>query len=234
MITLASQTLHLTELSSSVIEEMFNVFNENFAQTSFDIFQRDLSNKDWVILLRDATNRVQGFSTLALYETEFESQKMSVVYSGDTIIRPEYWGTPQLPSTWIKTVLEKSKSMQQPLYWLLISSGYKTYRFLSVFYKTFYPHYAHPTPSRMQALIHHLASKRFGDDYVPELGVVKFKVGATPLRDGVADVTDERLHDPHVAHYIKINPRHEQGDELVCITQVHPDNFTPAGRRMAR
>jgi hypothetical protein len=31
-----------------------------------------------------------------------------------------------------------------------------------------------------------------------------------------------------------MNPHHEQGDELVCITQVHPDNFTPAGRRMAR
>ena len=234
MPTLASQTLRRADLSSLVIEEMFNLFSENFAQTSLEIFQRDLGNKDWVILLHDEANRVQGFSTLALYETEFEAQKLSVVYSGDTIIRREYWGTPQLPSAWIKTVLERSKSMQQPLYWMLISSGYKTYRFLSVFYKIFYPHYAHPTPPKMQALMRHLAAQRFGDDYLPELGVVRFTVGATPLREGVAEVTDERLHDPHVAHYIKINPQHEQGDELVCITQVHSDNFTPAGRRMAR
>lgn len=234
MNNLISQTVHRAELSSGTIEEMFAVFSENFEQSSVEIFQRDLSGKDWVILLRDEQNCVQGFSTLALYETEFEGQKMSVVYSGDTIIRREYWGTPQLPSTWIKTVLEKSQSMQQPLYWLLISSGYKTYRFLSVFYKTFYPHYACPTPPHIQALMHHLASQRFGDDYIAELGVVRFKVGATPLRDGVAVVTDERLHDPHVAHYIKMNPHHDQGDELVCITQVHPDNFTPAGRRMAR
>jgi hypothetical protein len=234
MNNLISQTVHRAELSSSMIEEMFVVFSESFDQSSSEIFQRDLSGKDWVILLRDEQCRVQGFSTLALYETEFDGQKMSVVYSGDTIIRPEYWGTPQLPSTWIKTVLEKSAKMQQPLYWLLISSGYKTYRFLSVFYKTFYPHYACPTPPDIQALMHHLASQRFGDDYLPHLGVVRFKVGATPLRDGVAAVTDERLHDPHVAHYIKMNPYHDQGDELVCITQVHPDNFTPAGRRMAR
>jgi hypothetical protein len=231
---LISQTLHRTELREDAVNEMFAVFNESFEQTSPEIFQRDLNNKDWVILLRDEQNRIQGFSTLALHETEFESQKLSVVYSGDTIIRREYWGTPQLPSTWIKTVLDKSKSMQQPLYWLLISSGYKTYRFLSVFYKTFYPHYNDPTPPHIQSLMHHLALRRYGDDYKPELGVVRFKVGATPLREGVAEVTDERLHDPHVAHYIKINPHHDRGDELVCLTRIHPDNFTPAGRRMAR
>jgi hypothetical protein len=234
MTALTSQTVHRTELSQPAIEEMYAVFRENFEQTSLEIFQRDLSGKDWVILLQDDLCRVQGFSTLALYETEFELQRMSVAYSGDTIIRRAYWGTPQLPSAWIKTVLEKSKSMPQPLYWLLISSGYKTYRFLSVFYKTFYPHYACPTPPHIQALIHHLTLQRFGNDYLPELGVVRFKVGATPLRGGVAEVTDERLHDPHVAHYIKLNPRHDRGDELVCITQVHPDNFTAAGRRMAR
>jgi hypothetical protein len=234
MVTLTSQTIHRSELSSTVIEEMFAVFRENFEQTSPEIFERDLSDKDWVILLRDEANRVQGFSTLALYETEFETQKISVVYSGDTIIRREFWGTPQLPSAWIHTVLEKSKSMQQPLYWLLISSGYKTYRFLSVFYKVFYPHNAIPTPPAIQSLMCHLAGQRFGDDYLPELGVVRFKVGATPLRDGVAEVTDERLHDPHVLHYLKMNPHHDQGDELVCLTQIHPDNFTPAGKRMAR
>jgi hypothetical protein len=234
MPTLTSQTLPRADLSSSVIADMFAVFRENFEQTSPDIFHRDLANKDWVILLHDEERRVQGFSTLALYETEFDSQKLSVVYSGDTIIRREFWGTPQLPSAWIHTVLEKSAVMQQPLYWLLISSGYKTYRFLSVFYKVFYPHYAIPTPPHIQSLMCHLATQRFGDDYLPDLGVVRFKLGATPLREGVAEVTDERLHDPHVAHYLKLNPRHDQGDELVCLTQVHPDNFTPAGHRMAR
>ncbi len=234
MINLTSQTIHRTELTANTIEEMFAVFHENFDQSTPEIFQRDLGGKDWVILLRDEQNRVQGFSTMALYETEFESQQMSVVYSGDTIIRRAYWGTPELPSAWIKTVLEKSANMSQPLYWLLISSGYKTYRFLSVFYKSFYPHYAYATPPHIQTLIHHLAAQRFGDDYIPALGVVRFKVGATPLRDGVAEITDERLRDPHVAHYININPHHDQGDELVCITRIHPDNFTPAGRRMAR
>jgi len=232
---LTSETLSRAELTSETIQEMFCVFSENFARTSLDLFQRDLEDKNWVILIRDdAMHRVQGFSTLALYETEFLGSPLSVVYSGDTIIRRAYWGTPELPRRWIHTVLEKSKKMAQPVYWLLISSGYKTYRFLTVFYKEFYPRYDRPTPPTIQALMDHLASQRFGAEYQCEEGVVRFINGATPLRDGIAHVTEERLQDPHVAFYISKNPGHVNGDELVCITRIHPDNFTPAGRRMAR
>jgi hypothetical protein len=235
MINLASQTIHRTELTANTIEEMFAVFHENFDQSSPEIFQRDLGGKNWVILLRDtATQTLQGFSTLSLYETNFGDTPLSVVYSGDTIIRRAYWGTPELPSAWIKTVLEKSANMPQPLYWLLISSGYKTYRFLTVFYKEFYPCYDKPTPPETQAILQHLADQRFGAEYLPQQGIVRFTQGATPLREGVAEVTDERLRDPHVAFYIAANPGHANGDELVCITRIHPDNFTPAGRRMAR
>lgn len=214
---------------------MFRVFSENFNGATMEIFERDLSNKNWVILLSDAeTKELEGFSTLALYETEFNNKPISVVYSGDTIIRREYWGTPELPKSWIHTVLEKSANMVQPLYWLLISSGYKTYRFLTVFYKEFYPRHDKQTPLEMQAIMEHLATQRFGAEYHCEDGVVRFRDGATPLRDGIAEVTEERLQDPHVAFYIAKNPGHVNGDELVCITQIHPDNFTPAGRRMAR
>jgi len=233
--SLASQTLSRVDLTQETIRAMFDLFRENFEQTSFDIFERDLNNKDWVILIRDSErNAIQGFSTLALYETDHAGQRISVVYSGDTIIRRAYWGTPQLPSTWIKTVLEKSANMAQPLYWLLISSGYKTYRFLTVFYKEFYPRYDHLTPPALQTLMDGLACERFGADYHPDLGIVRFHNGATPLREGLAEITAERLHDPHIAFYIGRNPGHLNGDELVCLTRVHPDNFTPAGRRMAR
>ena len=234
-LSLTSTAIPRDDLSGTDIQSMFRVFSENFDGATKNIFERDLSNKNWVILLRDGeTSELEGFSTLALYETQFNNQLMSVVYSGDTIIRRAYWGTPELPRSWIHTVLEKSAHMPQPLYWLLISSGYKTYRFLTVFYKEFYPHYGKPTPPEMQARMKYLATQRFGSDYHCKEGVVRFQNGATPLRKGIAEVSDERLHDPHVAFYISKNPGHVHGDELVCITQIHPDNFTAAGRRMAR
>ena len=232
---LTSYTLTRAELTPETIQEMFDVFSENFAQSSLELFNRDLNNKNWVILIRDSEkNQVQGFSTLDIYEIDYQGRPITVVYSGDTIIRRAYWGTPELPKRWIHTVLEKTADMPQPVYWLLISSGYKTYRFLTVFYKEFYPCHERSTPPEMKALMDHIATQRFGAEYQPDFGVVRFQNGATPLREGVAEVTDERLKDEHIAFYLEKNPHHNQGDELVCITRVHPDNFTPAGRRMAR
>jgi hypothetical protein len=230
---LLSSTVARADLTSADVQSMFRVFSENFAGAALELFERDLGNKDWVILLRDGqTHEIEGFSTLALYESTFNGQPLSVAYSGDTIIRPAYWGTPELPRAWIKTVLEKSAGMPQPVYWLLISSGYKTYRFLTVFYKEFYPRYDRPTPPATQALMDDLALQRFGADYRCEEGVVRFTSGATPLREGVATVEAERLRDPHVAFFVKRNPGHVNGDELVCLTRIHPDNFTAAGKRM--
>jgi hypothetical protein len=234
-VSLITAVVPCEDLSRPDIQSMYRVFAENFDGAALENFERDLGTKNWVIILRDPeTGEIEGFSTIALYETTFNDQPLSVVYSGDTIIRPEYWGTPQLPSMWIKTVLEKSASMVQPLYWLLISSGYKTYRFLTVFYKEFYPRHDVSTPPELRSLMEHLATQRFGPDYHPDQGVVRFSSGATPLREGVAEVTDQRLHDPHVVFYLERNPGYVHGDELVCITRIHPDNFTPAGRRMAR
>lgn len=232
---LIGAALPRSNLTDQDIQKMFNVFQDYYQGTTLEIFQRDLSNKNWVIILRDPESRtIQGFSTLAFYKSLVKGNPVGVVYSGDTIVRPAYWGTPELPRTWIKTVLEIGGRLPKPLYWLLISSGYKTYRFLTIFFKEFYPRHDRPTPPEIQEVIHHLARERFGSDYCPESGIVRFSEGATPLREGIAEITEKRLKDPHVAFFVARNPGHTQGDELVCLTHIHPNNFTPAGRRMTR
>ena len=217
------------------IAKMYDLFRDHFEDTTAESFRRDLDNKNWVILLRDAASRaIQGFSTLACYETTLKGKRVGVIYSGDTIIRRAYWGTSTLPRSWAKMVFEIGERLPQPLYWLLISSGYKTYRFLPVFFAEFYPRFDRPTPPEVQEIIHHLAGERFGSDYDPESGIVRFSEGATPLRAGVAPVEDRRLRNPHVAFFVAKNPGYIRGDELVCLTEIRLDNLSPAGRRMTQ
>jgi hypothetical protein len=210
------------------------LFAEHYELSCPDDFRRDLAEKDQVVLLRDEANdALQGFSTLATYTTTVQGREVGVVYSGDTIIRPAFWGTPALPSVWIKRVLALAATMPQPVYWLLISSGYKSYRFLPVFYREFYPRFDCPTPADLQSVMNTLACERFGDQYNPVTGIVRFANGGTPLRAGVADVNEERQRNTHVRFFLERNPGHAQGDELVCLTQIAWENLTPAGRRMA-
>jgi hypothetical protein len=231
---LSSKTVARAGLADDTCRAMFALFDEYYLGATMEIFQRDLGNKDWVILLLDDEGKVQGFSTLAFYESAMHGKKVSVVFSGDTIIRREFRGSSELPRAWAMTVLREGMNLPQPLWWLLISSGYKTYRFLPLFYKEFYPRCDAPTPPEMQALIDHLAQERFGADYDAARGVVRFATGATPLRDGVAEIDQGRLQDPHVAFFVQANPGHVQGDELVCLARIHPDNFTAAAQRMYR
>ncbi len=232
---LLSQTIPLAQISGEEILEMYALLQNHYDQTTYEIFTRDLSNKNWVVILRNAeSSKIEGFSTLAFYESNIDGEPVGVVYSGDTIIRKKFWGTPELPKKWIKTVLQVGQEVPEPLYWLLISSGYKTYRFLPVFFKEFYPRYDRATPTDYQAIMDHLANERFGEDYLQAEGVVRFSKGATPLKKGIADVKSSRLQNEHVRFFFEKNPGHIRGDELVCVTIIHPDNFTAAGRRMAR
>lgn len=234
-VRLSGEALPRPDLTHEHIRRMFELFQDHYENAAFDTFERDLNAKNWVILLRDReSDSIQGFSTLAFYQSLVDGDPLGVVYSGDTVIRPDYWGTFELPRTWIRAVMRIGAGLSQPLYWLLISSGYKTYRFLPVFFEEFYPRYDRPTPSEVQQLIHHLAGERFGSEYHPGLGIVRFSDGATPLRPEVAQIGEKRLKDPHVAFFVEKNPGHVQGDELVCLTRIHPDNFAPAGLRMMR
>jgi hypothetical protein len=234
MRSLHSRVLATSDLTPDEIATLYGLFAESFVATP-DLFERDLQRKDWVILLSDAeTGAVQGFTSLSFYETEAAGRRLSVVYSGDTLIRPAYRGTPELSRIWIKTVLALGEGYRQPLYWLLLSSGYRTYRFLPLFFQEFYPRHDQPTPAVEQALLDELAAERFGPELDRERGIVRFSQGATPLRAGVAEVTAGRLGDPHVDFFLRRNPGHERGDELVCLTRIHRENLTAAGRRMAR
>lgn len=233
MTTLKSRVMAVGELSQPEIAALYDLFSECFVAER-ELFLRDLSRKNWVILLEDSEGGLQGFTTLSLYETTACGRPLSVVYSGDTLVRPAHWGTMELPRSWIKTVLALSAGMTQPLYWLLLTSGFRTYRFLPVFFREFHPRYDQATPPGLQDLLGKLALARFGADFHGSEGIVRFASGATPLRAGVSEVAEERLKDPHIAFCLKKNPGHAQGDELVCLTLIHPDNLTAAGRRMLR
>ena len=118
-------------------DAMYRLLVENFAGVSPRQFADDLAEKNWVILLEDQERcAIRGFSTLLAYETRFEGEPVSVIYSGDTIVSRDAWGTSALPRTWIASVNRlRTLYPNGPLWWLLITSGFRTYRFLPLFWR---------------------------------------------------------------------------------------------------
>ena len=57
------------------------------------------------------------------------------------------------------------------LYWFLIAKGYRTYRFLPVFFREFYPRYECATPAWAKSLLDALGRTMFGQAYDPRRGL---------------------------------------------------------------
>jgi hypothetical protein len=217
--------------------QMYALLRMYFSGTARAQFEADLREKESVILLRDAeSSTVQGFSTLMRIEATIDGGDVVAFFSGDTIIDREYWGDTVLSRIWGQTVFVEADRIaaQRPgtrFYWFLICSGYKTWRFLPVFFREFYPNPEHPTPPHAQRILDTLGRAKFGDEYLQDAGVVRFR-NPSPLRRGVADITGERLRDPHVAFFARMNPGHVDGDELACIAEVSRTNLSRAAARM--
>lgn len=229
--TITPVVLPRAEISVRRQAAMYGLLDRHFAGVTPAQFAADLAEKSHVILLEKA-GRLVGFSTLLIYETSLRGEPLTVVYSGDTIVAPEAWQSPALSRAWIATVNDlRREHPRGRFYWLLLTSGFRTYRFLPVFWREFFPCCDRPTPPPTQELLDHLARGKFGAAYDAAAGVVRFS-RPQRLRPALAALPPGRAADPHVGFFLGRNPGHDAGDELVCVTELTDANLTPAGRRM--
>jgi len=211
---------------------MFVLLRSHFTGVDRETFETDLAQKNWVILLEDDRGVLRGFSTLFVHAAQAANRAVTVVYSGDTIVAREWWGSPALPMTWLRAVRGITPAYgSRDVYWLLLTSGFRTYRFLPVFFREFVPR-----PGRgggEGALLETLAAAQFGGRFDPRTGTVRLERPQV-LAPELLDVPSGRARDPHVAFFLERNPGYVRGDELACLARLADDNLTPAGHRIAR
>jgi len=229
---LIGRTVSLETLADAHREQMYGLLSTFFSGVDRHTFGDDLRDKTHVILLEDESGMLRGFSTLLVYRTAVPGVDAMVVYSGDTIVDRAWWGSPSLAVSWLAAARALTAgSGTRDVYWLLLTSGFRTYRFLPVFWREFYPRFdaVHDAKSLTDAL----ARERFADRYDDESGVVRFGRPQVLVPE-LLEVPQGRTHDPHVAFFLSRNPGHVNGDELVCLTNIAESNLTAAGRRIAR
>lgn len=234
--TLQGRIVSLSDISPEMRNDMYRLMNVYYAGMRREVFESDLRQKDWIIQITERDGGIlRGFSTQVLWDVSAGGQAARVLFSGDTIIDHRYRGNNPLAQTWGRFALSLIDEHQRtgvPLYWYLIVKGYKTYRFLPLFFHEFYPRLDATTPPRAQQLLDRLGATYFPAQYRARTGVIQALAGGCRLRSGVADVTTARLRDPHIRYFAARNPGHTDGDELCCIAPLTHANFTPAARRV--
>lgn len=218
-------------LPDALREGMFALYHRYFTATSWERFCDDLAGKDRVVVLRDGDGALAGFSTLAVLAVEVDGQRHRALYSGDTIIDRAHWGQSTFVQAWCRLAGElKAEAPAQPLHWLLTVKGYRTYRYLPLFARRFFPTCRGPTPPPVRRLVDALARHKFGRAYQADTGVVRYPDSRGQLRSDWAGVPESARRKPDVAFFLERNPDYARGDELVCITELSATNLLRGAR----
>lgn len=227
------QLLRVTQVDQRVRVSMYRLFQSQFDGVSRSDFDHDLNEKNWLLLLH-GEHGLAGFSSLDVRRRLIDGKLTTIVFSGDTVVDPRNWKDSALSYHWMGAITCFQRQFPNDRFlWFLLVSGYRTYRYLPVFARTFYPNYARVTPPLVQRLMDQLAGERFGERYDPQSGIVRLRVPSL-LRGNFSGIPLHRLSDPHVEYFACRNPGHERGDELVCLTELCEENLTRLGLRMWR
>ena len=218
------------DLSAHQRGQMFALMAQYYEQVDVNEFEADLSEKEWVIEVADqSTGTLLGFSTQMILTVRQPGGPVRALFSGDTIVDERIRQRNPLARLWGRLALSLiDEYAGEDLYWFLISKGYKTYRFLPLFFHEFYPCCDTPPPPRIAELIAALGRFKYSAAYDPAAGIVRAGENSCRLRPGAADVTPERLRDRHVRFFCARNPQHQRGDELCCLAPLTRANFTIA------
>lgn len=187
-----------------------------------------------MVLLRDsATHDVRGFSTQKVIPAVVQGRRIQALFSGDTIVDPAFWGDQELIRGWCRFAgAVRAADPRTPLYWLLISKGYRTYLYLPLFFTRYYPSATEPTPSFEQAVIDTLATEKFGACYRRASGTLEFPERIGNLTPALASVPPTRQRDPRVRFFLERNPTYALGTELVCLAEISPANMRSIAGRL--
>jgi hypothetical protein len=216
--TLTSRVVPQSSLSDEQRRRMLALMHACYEGVNDERFHTDLDAKQFVIVLEDEAHHLQGFSTLLLREEHLEGRVVDLVFSGDTVIAPEHWGSKALQTAFGRFCLQrKLLHPRRRLYWLLLSKGFRTYLLaVNYFPRTFPKRGVQAAPS-LVAFRDRVATSLWGDAYKPTQELLHYDTPRDRVRAPLAPPPSSALHNPDVRYFLEKNPRADDGDELVCL-----------------
>jgi hypothetical protein len=226
-----SSLLPVAALDESLVREMTRLYLAHYDGSNEVRFRRDLAEKSEVLLLWMG-EELAGFTSFLYYRVAWRGAPVNIVYSGDTIVARRHWKQQALTFAGLAHLgAVKRREPDIPLYWFLLVKGHRTYKYLSVLGQSFFPHWAQSHPE-LKVLAGYLASERFGADYDPSSGLVRFPVSHGHLNAPLAEIGERERNKPSTRFFLEKNPDYRLGHELVCVCELTRENLQPLAARL--
>jgi hypothetical protein len=230
--SLKSKIIEKERLTSEEIMQMFQLMEKHYDNLSFENFNNDMNEKDFcIVIYTEEDNRIRGFSTQKILSFKNGSKNIHGVFSGDTVIEKEYWGSLELYKCFARFFFKLAEDYDR-FYWFLISKGYKTYKMLPVFFENFHPNYRAETPEDIKSVMNRFGEIKYPKEYDKDKGVIAYGGTRDRLKSGIADIEYKHKNDNDIQFFLEKNPGYTVGDDLVCLTELSISNLKERARRL--
>lgn len=233
MAQVVSRTVAAPALGEDEARRMFALFERYYVDVTFERFLADLREKTHVLLFfapepgrpRRWPGRVVGFSTAVLGALP-AVPGATFLFSGDTVVEAAWQGEGLLQRAFFLLMLRaRLRHPLRPVYWMLISKGYKTYLLMTHHFPRGFPRHDAPTPPDLQRAMEAYYTVRYAGAYDPRRGVIDFGESHGAVRGRLAEPPPHPLPDPGVGFFLARNPGWRQGQELACIAEIRWRDF---------
>lgn len=219
---LSARFYAIKHVSVPQLLEMHALFVQYYNNADFETFATDMGNKTGVFILEDkSTKCIAGFSTWTEVDVARNGENALGIFSGDTVVDKAYWGNKELHKSFAKKLFAtKLKNPSRPVFWLLISKGYKTYLLLTNNFQNFYPdHQSHN--AKLESIVDEYCTQLYPTAYCQKSRLLDFGDEYQNLKEGVAGITVEmKDQNSNIRHFEKLNPTWDKGTELPCAGEV--------------
>ncbi|WP_296744731.1 hypothetical protein [Mesorhizobium sp.] len=227
--SLESGTILIGDLGTDDRDEMFSLYEKYYTATDRGRFERDLSQKNAVVVVRGKQGIV-GFSTLVVDRQVIDGETVHYLFSGDTVLDSSRWGDPVLLRAWFRAAgVAKSTIGEGRFFWFSIVKGDRTFRILPNFFREFVPAIDGKDRSDLERIRNLIATARYGRFFDTRTGLIDFGQSLGHLRQEWARVEEKAARNRYAAFFLRANPWYFRGVELACLAEFDLANLKRYG-----
>ncbi|MET2825421.1 hypothetical protein ABVQ20_00355 [Mesorhizobium shangrilense] len=226
--TIDCATISVERLGTTDRNQMFSLYETYYDATDRDGFERDLSEKDGVVVVR-RNKAIIGFSTYLVRRHAIGAETIHYLFSGDTVLDASRWGDPVLLRGFFRAAGAAKARIKGRLFWFPIIKGHRTFRILPNFFREFVPAIDGDAKPGLVEVRDAIARARYGRSFDPITGLVDFGPSQGHLRDEWADAKEIAVRNRFAAFFLKTNPGHNRGVELACLAELDVKNLKRYG-----
>ncbi len=228
-----SRTMPVPALDELDARRMFDLFERSYVDVTIERFLADLREKTHALLFfapepgrpRRWPGRLVGFSTAGRGPVP-GVPGATCLFSGDTVVDASWQGKGVLQRAFFLLMLRtRLRHPLGPVYWMLISKGFKTYLLLSHHFPRGFPRHDAPTPPSLQRVLEAYYTSRYPGAFDPARGIIDFGESHGAVRGRLAEPSAQALADPGVRFFLDRNPGWRDGQELACIAEIRWRDF---------